>query len=291
MRRYMLKHSFSHLTGIGPKTEARLWARGILSWEDLLLRHDKNGALPDPLLAKEIKGSISHLDKRDPVYFETLLPPAHHWRLYPEFRRSTAFLDIETNGIMGRGGYITAISLYDGKEEHYYVRGKNLSDFPRDLRTYDLLVTYNGKTFDIPFIEREFKITVKKAHIDLRHILHGLGYRGGLKGCERAIGIDRGGCEGLNGYSAVLLWKDYMLTGSEGALETLLAYNMQDSVNLEALLLHVCERKLQKTPFLAEFDLRAETPPTPRFSPHAAAVKKVLRRSRGRTSRRRGNRT
>lgn len=285
----MLKHSFSHLTGIGAKTEARLWARGITTWDDLLC-HDKGSTLSNPGLIKEIKGSKLHLDKRDPLYFETLLPPDHHWRLYPEFRATTAFVDIETNGIMGRGGYITAISLYDGKKEHYYVRDKNLGNFPRDLRAYDLIVTYNGKTFDIPFIEREFKMTVKKAHLDLRFILHGLGYRGGLKGCERAIGIDRGGCDGLDGYSAVLLWKDYMLTGSEGALETLLAYNMQDSVNLEALLLHVCHRKLKKTPFFSEYDLKASPPPVPRFVPNAAAVKKVLRRGRRKTSRRQGRR-
>jgi len=283
----MLKHSFSHLKGFGAKTEARLWASGITTWDDLLLRHDKDGVAPDPALAKEIQGSIDHLSKMDPLYFELLLPPAHHWRLYPVFRTSTAYIDIETNGIMGTGGYITAISLYDGKSEYYYVRGKNLGDFPRDLRQYDLIVTYNGKTFDIPFIEREFKISVKKAHIDLRHILHGLGYRGGLKGCERAIGIDRGGCEGLNGYSAVLLWKDYLQRGSEGALETLLAYNMQDSVNLEALLLHVCHLKLKKTPFLHEYSLTAETPPTPRFHAHEAAVKRVIRRGGRKTRRRR----
>ncbi|MFQ5353360.1 MAG: ribonuclease H-like domain-containing protein, partial [Thermodesulfobacteriota bacterium] len=197
----MLRHGFTHLTGIGPKTEARLWASGIKTWDDLLQRFDKAGATPNPDMAAEIKGAMVHLERRDPLYFERLLPPDHNWRLYFEFQSSAAFLDIETNGIMGSGGYITSIALYDGESEHYYVRGRNLKDFPQDLRRYSLLVTYNGKAFDLPFIEREFKISVKKAHIDLRHILHGLGYRGGLKGCERAIGIDRGGCEGLDGYS------------------------------------------------------------------------------------------
>lgn len=270
---------------MGPRTEARLWARGIKTWDDLLLHHEKGGDSPNAALAREIKVSMRHLEKRDPAYFEERLPLAHHWRLYFEFQSSAAFLDIETNGIMGSGGYITSIALYDGKREHYYVRGKNLKNFPKDLREYDLLVTYNGKAFDLPFIEREFKINVKKAHIDLRHILHGLGFRGGLKGCERAIGIDRGGCEGLDGYSAVLLWKDYMYSGNEGALETLLAYNMQDSVNLEALLVHVCNKNLQSTPFYKELRLRAETPPTPRFRAHDSAVKRVLRRSGGRRMR------
>ena len=30
------------------------------------------------------------------------------------------------------------------------------------------------------------------AQIDLRYVLYSLGYRGGLKGCERQLGMDRG---------------------------------------------------------------------------------------------------
>jgi uncharacterized protein YprB with RNaseH-like and TPR domain len=51
---------------------------------------------------------------------------------------------------------------------------------------------YNGKTFDVPFIEKYFGIRMNHAHIDLRYVLKSLGYAGGLKRCEKALGLDRG---------------------------------------------------------------------------------------------------
>ena len=33
-----------------------------------------------------------------------------------------------------------------------YVQGENLSDFARDIRSYPLLVTFNGNTFDLPVL-------------------------------------------------------------------------------------------------------------------------------------------
>ena len=66
-------------------------------------------------------------------------------------------------------------------------------------------MTYNGKSFDIPFIESHFGAKLTHAHIDLRYILASLGYRGGLKGCEKQLGIDRGDLKNVDGYFAVLL--------------------------------------------------------------------------------------
>jgi len=51
-----------------------------------------------------------------------------------------------------------------------------------------------------------FGIELNQVHIDLRYVLRSLGYTGGLKGCEKQAGIDRGNLEGVDGYFAVLLW-------------------------------------------------------------------------------------
>jgi uncharacterized protein YprB with RNaseH-like and TPR domain len=65
-----------------------------------------------------------------------------------------------------------------------------------------------------------------------------IGYRGGLKAIERAMGIERSGeTKGLTGRDAVRLWAQYM-RGSDSALDTLLAYNREDVVNLEKLMEH-----------------------------------------------------
>jgi uncharacterized protein YprB with RNaseH-like and TPR domain len=104
------------------------------------------------------------------------------------------------------------IALYDGKSIFTYVQGQNLDEFTRDIQKYKVIVTYNGKCFDVPFIESYFRVKMPQAHIDLRYLLKSLGYTGGLKGCEKKAGIDRGEMEGIDGYFAVLLWDDYQKT-------------------------------------------------------------------------------
>ena len=113
-----------------------------------------------------------------------------------------------------------------------------------------VIITYNGKSFDVPFIERYFDIQLNQAHIDLRYILASLGYKGGLKSCEIQLGFNRGDLTDIDGFFAVLLWYDYLKNRNEKALETLLAYNIQDVLTLEMLMVNritsynVCYTKL-----------------------------------------------
>jgi uncharacterized protein YprB with RNaseH-like and TPR domain len=129
------------------------------------------------------------------------------------------------------------------------VQGQNLEDFIEDIQKYKVIVSYNGKSFDIPFIEHYFNIRLDHVHIDLRYILYSLGFRGGLKGCERQLGMDRGDLSDIDGFFAVLLWDEYQRTGDQRALENLLAYNTQDTVNLENLMVTAYNMKLRQTPF------------------------------------------
>ena len=55
--------------------------------------------------------------------------------------------------------------------------------------------------------------------------------------------------EGIDGYFAVPLWNDYRINHNPKALETLLAYNIQDVVNLEILMVLSYNLKLKDTPF------------------------------------------
>ena len=111
------------------------------------------------------------------------------------------------------------------------------------------MVSYNGKTFDIPVIERFFKIRLDQAQIDLRYVLARLGFKGGLKGCEKQLGLNRGVLDGVDGYFAVLLWRQYERYNDEKALESLLAYNIEDTVNLERLLVEAYNRNVAANPF------------------------------------------
>jgi uncharacterized protein YprB with RNaseH-like and TPR domain len=261
----MLKNTFLHISGLGIKTEQRIWASGIHSWDDLL-REGLRRASPRrrDILKQGMEESIEQLSVKNPKYFGERLPSNQFWRIFPEFREFIAYLDIETTGLDSWGNEITTIALYDGKFVFTYVQGQNLDQFKEDIQRYKVLVTYNGKCFDVPFIESYFGIKLNQVHIDLRFLLKSLGYTGGLKGCEKKAGIGRGELEGVDGYFAVLLWEDYQRNKNRKTLETLLAYNIQDVVNLEFLMILSYNLKLNETPFIQSHQL--PFPPTPDIS-------------------------
>jgi uncharacterized protein YprB with RNaseH-like and TPR domain len=148
----MLANTFCHIPGIGRKTETRLWSSGILSWDAALSQPEPTCCLR-PSWVEHLHESRSQHALRNPAYFYEQLPASCQWRLFAEYRDVCAFLDIETTG-MGWSDEITTIALYDGQTIRHYVQGHNLHEFLRDVRAYQLLVTYNGKTFDVPFLER-----------------------------------------------------------------------------------------------------------------------------------------
>ena len=110
--------------------------------------------------------------------------------------------------------------------------------FPEVLDGVELLVTYNGSSFDLPVLKNAFPHVDfgRFHHIDLRFPLHRLGVKGGLKGAERQLGIERPETlDGVDGFMAVLLWRAHR-AGTATALDTLLRYCLEDVVNLKPLL-------------------------------------------------------
>ncbi len=224
--------------------------------------------------------SRKKLESGDARYFCRYLPSTEQWRIFKEYKDSTAYIDIETTGLGGFENIITTVSLYDGENIRYYIHGKNLEEFVNDIMEYKVIVTYNGKTFDVPFIEHYFGISMDHAHLDLRYILRSLGYAGGLKSCERQLGIGRTGCLGdLDGYFAVLLWHDYQNNGNEKSLETLLAYNIQDVLSLEHLMIEAYNQKINKLPLSVE-PLKTCAPPANPFTVDLPAVERVKQQYR-----------
>jgi uncharacterized protein YprB with RNaseH-like and TPR domain len=185
------------------------------------------------------------------------------------------YLDIETTGLDLHFNTITTIALYDGQSIKTYVQGQNLDDFIEDIQKYKVIVSYNGKSFDVPFIENYFNIRLNHAHIDLRYILYSLGFRGGLKGCERQLGMDRGELKDIDGFFAVLLWNEYLNTGDQKMLETLLAYNIQDTINLEDLMVTAYNMKLKGTPFYEKLLIADSPPPANPFRVDLETVDKI----------------
>jgi uncharacterized protein len=246
----MLRNTFIHIPGIGMKAEQALWKEGIRSWDDLLVTETNHclGRKLDRIKAS-IKESRDRLQNRDVRYFAGRLPESLYWRFFPEFRTSTAYLNVETSSLNPWLQYITVMTLYDGKDIFSYVYGQNMNDFIEDVKKYSVLVTYNGKRLDLPFLRIFMGLEITQAHIDLRYLLNSVGLKGGLKRCEDTIGIDRGELKDLDGCSALLLWEKYDQNKNKKALETFLAYSAYDAVSLESLMVLSYNAKLKGTPF------------------------------------------
>ncbi len=256
----MLQHTFCHIQGIGPKIERKLWECGVTTWDQLCKPLPFKLSAPTFANAQETLEQSARALHNDPAFFTKLLSSSDPWRIFPHFRHCTAYLDIETTGL-NSFDEITTIALYDGDKIYTYVNGINLDDFVDDIERYQVIVSYNGKSFDIPFLENFFRIKLKHAQIDLRYILAKLGFKGGLKGCEKQLGMSRGDLDGVDGYFAVLLWQKYQNSNDKLALETLLAYNIEDTVNLERLAIEAYNRNIMATPFAGDLALTIPTPP------------------------------
>ncbi|UCD91898.1 MAG: ribonuclease H-like domain-containing protein [Methanobacteriota archaeon] len=234
----MLRRTFVHIPGIGYQTEKRIWENGIQTWDEFLAERRE---IPLKGRTREfaqsyVRESKKHLDGENHHFFADKIPRRELWRAYHDFKERTAFLDIETTGLDYDRHEITLIGVYDGKEARTFTRGKNLHQFPKEIKKFKSIVTYNGARFDLPFILSTFpKLALNQIHIDIMYPLRRLGYSGGLKAIERQVGVSRSDeTDGLSGWDAVVLWKKH-LRGDRNALNLLEKYNLEDIVNLETL--------------------------------------------------------
>jgi uncharacterized protein len=232
----LIDHTFLHIPGIGLKNERYLWSLGIRTWTEFL-NYEKTifSRNRDALIRKELEISQHH--RQDLSFFVDRLPSSELWRVFEPFQDEAVYLDIETSGNYQDTDEITIIGLFNGREVQTFVNGKNLAEFEEVISAYKLVVTFNGSSFDLPYIRRWFRhIDLPRAHIDLRFLLKKIGLQGGLKAIERQVGLVRDSdVAGLNGLDAVLLWKNYQW-GDQSALDRLILYNTMDIVHLKPLM-------------------------------------------------------
>lgn len=236
----MLTSTFILLKGIGPATERRLWQDGIANWSAFLSR----SMIPYISVAKKgwydeaLATAQSRLAVRGADFFRTCLKGRDHWRLFETFRERALYLDIETTGHSAREGLVTVVGLYWNGRMRSLIRGENLTEdnLQEALEQCDILVTFFGSVFDIPYLQTAFpRLNFKKPHFDLCFAARRLGLQGGLKFIERELHIPRDeAIEGLDGWDAVRLWHRWR-GGDEAALDLLVRYNAADARNLEPL--------------------------------------------------------
>ena len=170
------------------------------------------------------------------------------WRLYDFFREDAVFLDLETTGLSKNNDDITVFGLYDGISTKIMIKGINLdyTSLKKELEKYKLIVTFNGASFDIPFIEKRYPNLIPKIpNFDVRSVTDKLGLKGGLKNIERELGIKRTQIvDKFYGGDALTLWRMYSATGDEYYLNLLVEYNEFDIINLK-IVAEYCIKKLK----------------------------------------------
>jgi len=233
----MIRQSFIFLDKIQQKSEKKIWESGVKDWNDFLQRKEISGMSSSRKLfydnkLKEAKEALYNYDLN---YFYKKIPSTETWRLYPFFKDEALFLDIET---CYNNGQITVIGMYDGKDTKTMIRGANFSRelLLDELNKHSMLITFNGRSFDIPLLEKYFGIKIEIPHLDLRHLCARIGLRGGLKQIEKQLGITRAkDVQNVTGADAAKLWDIFIATGDEYYLDLLIKYNEEDIINLKPI--------------------------------------------------------
>ena len=172
---------------------------------------------------------------------------------------SVVYLDTETTGLAGGTGtcaFLIGIGAADGPG--FRVRQFFLRDFTEEkaalaalaeaLEPYQLLVTFNGKTFDIPLLETRYTLArirspfSRLVHLDLLHPARRL-WKLRLESCQlknlerELLGIARDG--DVPGSEIPQIYFDYLRTGSAKCLQPVFFHNALDIVTLAGLTVEV----------------------------------------------------
>jgi uncharacterized protein YprB with RNaseH-like and TPR domain len=147
-----------------------------------------------------------------------------------------AYIDIETTGLDPASADLTVVGIYIEQDERVvqlYESTLTKDNLLAALARTDILYSYNGANFDLPFIAAKLGVDLESVfrHCDLMYHCWRRNLWGGQKKVEIQLGLSHE-TTGMDGAHAVTLWNDYRLNGNPDALRTLLFYNAEDVKNL-----------------------------------------------------------
>lgn len=165
------------------------------------------------------------------------------------------YLDTETTGLAGGTGtcaFLIGLGTVEGAQ--FAVRQFFLRDYPEEkavlhalaeiLSSFDGLVTYNGKTFDVPLLETRYALARLESpfgrlvHFDALHPSRRL-WRLRLETCKltdlesAVLGIEREG--DVPGAEIPAIYFDYLRTGDARGLQPVFYHNALDIMTLAAV--------------------------------------------------------
>lgn len=181
------------------------------------------------------------------------------------------YLDTETTGLMGAGTVAFEVGLGWQEGGSFHVRQLVMRDYPEErflleeivrmAEKFDVICSFNGKTFDLPLLRNRFIMNrirtncLDKPHIDLLHIARRV-WKLRLRQCnltnleEALLGVPR--VDDLPGAQVPERFFSYLKTGDFALLDDVLEHNEQDIVSLQNLLCHMC--RMYENPEQLRFD-------------------------------------
>lgn len=178
----------------------------------------------------------------------------------PEVSR-LIFLDTETTGLAGGTGtcaFLIGLGAVEGTQ--FAVRQFFLRDYPEEaailaalaetLKSFDGIVTFNGKTFDLPLLETRYALArmqspfARLLHLDLLHPARRL-WKLRLASCKlghlecEVLGVHREG--DVNGSEIPGIYFDYLRTGNARGLQPVFYHNALDIISLAGLTVEMAE--------------------------------------------------
>lgn len=170
------------------------------------------------------------------------------------------FLDTETTGLSGGTGTVAfEIGIGFIEQRGMVIRQYIMRDYSEEaamlteiaslLQRFDTVVTFNGKSFDLPLLESRFVMNririqiTQMPHLDLLHAARRV-YKLRLKRCnlasleEAVLGQQRD--DDLPGAQVPQRYFDYIKTREFSLLEDVLRHNLDDVKSLAALTGHLC---------------------------------------------------
>lgn len=184
---------------------------------------------------------------------------------HPEWWRRVVFFDIETTGLSGGAGtlaFLAGCGWFEASGDftvrQFFLVGPSgeramLEALGRIFDNASMLVTYNGRTFDVPFMETRWAFhrrespTGDLAHFDMLPPARRLWSRRDMmtpedEGCSlgalerRVLGFHRSG--DVPGFEIPARYFQFLRTGDASLVEGVLDHNRHDLVSLAAVMAH-----------------------------------------------------
>ena len=251
--RTMITEAFQHCRGLGPIKLSQLLNVGVRSWHDALQSPELIPAALRNSVIEECERCLVALEANNIRYFVDAFTTQDKWRILSQFVDRCSYFDIETTGLE-YDDTITVIVCWHKGQLHSFVEHENLDNFLDLLDDVELLVSFNGSTFDVPRVLDGFHIPeLPCPHLDLRWPCYHKELGGGLKHVTTRLGLQRPyDLQDADGSLAVRLWSSWLHQKNAEARNQLLRYCGADVLLMIPLAEHLAGRPMSSVDRLWE---------------------------------------